>query len=342
MKKRITLHDLAKELSLTPATVSRALNDHPEISAKTKIIVKEAAERLDYNRNNIASSLRSGKTNVIGVMIPTAEHPFFGSVIHGISNIATEHGYDVLIFQSNESYDYEVKGLKTFISARVDGIIASLAKDTLDFSHFVNVKSKNIPIVLFDRVNDDLGIPSVVIDDYRGAYLATEHLIKQGYRRIAHISGPQHIKTFNDRLKGYLGALQANQIKWNPELIFHGNISNESGREGIRALLKLTNPADAVFTVEDTTALGAVKELKDQGIQVPKDFGVFGFCNDLTGDHITPRLSSVDQQTVLMGQESFKLLFSIIKNSHPGLPVSSKVILDPLLVIRESSQKKRL
>lgn len=341
MKKRVTLTDLAKELNLTPATVSRALSDHPEISAKTKEKVKEAAARLDYNRNNVASSLRSGKTHVIGVMIPTAEHNFFGSVIHGISNIATEHGYDVLIYQSNESYDYEVKGLKAFISARVDGIIASIAKDTLDFSHFTNVKNQHIPIVLFDRINDDLGIPSVVVDDYRGAFIATEHLIRQGYKRIAHISGPQHIKTFNDRLKGYMGALQANKVKWDPALIYHGNISNESGKEGISTFLKLPDPADAVFAVEDTTALGAIRELKDQGINVPADFGVFGFCNDGTGEHITPGLSTIDQQTVLMGQEAFKLLYRIIKKSGSERDFKTKIVLEPLPLFRESSLKEK-
>lgn len=340
MKKRITLNDLAKELNITPATVSRALSNHPEISEKTKKVVKEAALRLDYYRNNIASSLRSGKTHVIGVMIPTAEHSFFGSVIHGISNMASEHGFDVLIHQSNESYEYEVKGLKAFISARVDGIIASLAKNTFDFAHFADIKNKNIPIVLFDRINDDLGIPSVVVDDYRGAFVATEHLIKQGYRKIGHISGPQHIKTFNDRLKGFMGALQANKIPWDPALIFPGNISIESGKEGIRNFLQLAEPPDAVFAVEDTTALGALKQLKDSGIKVPEEFGLFGFCNDLVGEHVTPGLSSMDQRTVLMGQEAFKLLYQIINSDGNTGKYKTKVVLDPLSVIRESSLRR--
>jgi LacI family transcriptional regulator len=341
LKKRTTLHDLAKELSITPATVSRALSDHPEISARTKEMVKAAALRLDYNRNNIASSLRSGKTHLIGVMIPTAELNFFGSVIHGISNIASAHGYDVLIHQSNESYDYEVKGIKAFMSARVDGIIASLARDTMDYSHLLNVKDINIPLVLFDRINGDLGIPSVVVDDYRGAYMATEHLIKQGYRRIAHISGPQHLKAFNDRLKGYLGALQANQITWNPDFIYQGNISLASGKEGVRSFMKLAEPPDAVFAVEDTTALGALKELKDQGVKVPEQFGLFGFCNDMVGEHITPSLSTVDQQTVVMGEEAFKLLYNIIHEKENAVSYPQKIVLDPLPVFRESSLKNQ-
>lgn len=339
MKARTTIADIAKELNITPATVSRALSNHPEISAKTKKIVKEAALRLDYDRNKIASSLRSGKTHVIGVLIPSAEHLFFGSVIHGISNLASQNGYDVLIYQSNESYAYEVKGIKTFISARVDGILASISKDTMDYAHFLEAKNKNIPIAFFDRANDDLGIPSVVIDDYQGAFLATEHLIKQGYRRIAHIAGQQHIKAFHDRLKGYKDALQAHQLPFDSSLIYQGDISIEAGKQGIAYLLSLPQAPDAVFAVEDFAALGALKALKDRGIRVPQEFGVFGFCNDLFGEHTMPTLSTIDQQTIRMGQEAFKLIFSIIENGMTEQSNRSKIVLEPIPMIRESSLK---
>jgi len=210
---KATITDIAKELNTTPATVSRALSNHPRISEKTKRSVQETALKLNYKTNRIASSLRSGKTHLIGVIIPSAEINFFGSVVHGIESIANENGYGVLLFQSNEQRDYEEKGLQNFLSARVDGILVSIAKDTIDYSHFREIKSRRVPLVFFDRVNDDLDIDSVVIDDYKGAFLATEHLISQGYTRIAHISGPQHLKNFYDRLKGYMGALQANKIR---------------------------------------------------------------------------------------------------------------------------------
>ncbi|WP_114782638.1 LacI family DNA-binding transcriptional regulator [Botryobacter ruber] len=339
MKRRTTLQDIALDLNLTPATVSRALNNHPEISEKTKKIVEETAVRLNYNRNKIASSLRSGKTYVIGVLIPTAERAFFGSVIHGITNLANENGYDVIIYQSNEKHDYEIKGINAFISARVDGILASLSKDTIDCSHFLNAKEHDIPVVLFDRVNNDLDISSVTVNDFKGAYLATEHLIKQGFKRIAHIAGPQHIKAFNDRLKGYMRALQAHHIKFDPLLVYAGDISLEEGKAGVDYLLNLPAPPDAIFAVEDFAALGALKELKQRGLQIPEAFGIIGFCNDLFGEHTSPALSSIDQQTVIMGQEAFKLIHHIIQQDDAANFPATKVELEPIPFFRKSSSR---
>lgn len=337
-KSSVTLNDIAQELKMTAATVSRALSDHPEISAKTKDVVKEAAIRLNYNPNRIASSLRSGKTHVIGVLIPTAENAFFGSVIHGITNLARKQGYSVLIHECDELHELEVKGIQTFIGARVDGIIVSMSRNTLNYDHFLEVKRRNIPLVFFDRVPEDLGMPTVVIDGYKGAFLATQHLIDQGYRRIAHISGPVFIRTFSDRLNGYLAALKANNIPVNDELIYTGNISIESGMEGTRHLLKLPQPPDAIFAAEDFTALGILKELKNSRIQVPQQFGIFGFCNDMFSEHTTPSLSTMDQQTVLMGQEAFKLLYGIITNDSDVLS-NNRCVIDPIPIFRESSLK---
>lgn len=339
MKKSVTLNDIARELKMTAATVSRALSDHPEISQKTKKIVQEAAQKLNYNSNRIASSLRSGKTNVIGVLIPTAENAFFGSVIHGITNLASKNGYSVLIHECDELYELEVKGIQTFIGARVDGIIVSLSRNTLNYEHFLEVKRRNIPLVFFDRVPDEIDIPSVVIDGYNGAFLATQHLIDQGYKRIAHISGPTYIKTFNDRYQGYLAALRANHIQTDGEIIYTGNISIESGMEGTRHLLQLQNPPDAIFAAEDFTALGALKELKSSKIQVPQQFGVFGFCNDMFSEHTTPSLSTMDQQTVLMGQEAFKLLFDMVKNGISDKANSVRQVIEPKPVFRESTMR---
>ena len=166
MTYKTTIIDIARELNTTPATVSRALSNHPGISEKTKQTVQLTASKLNYKRNRIASSLRSGKTHVIGVIIPSAEINFFGSVVHGIESVANSNGYNVLLFQSNESREFEAKGLETFLTARVDGILVSLAKDTIDYSHFMEIKKRGIPLVFFDRTADDLGIDSVVIDDY--------------------------------------------------------------------------------------------------------------------------------------------------------------------------------
>ncbi|MBF4472410.1 LacI family DNA-binding transcriptional regulator [Flavobacterium sp. HJJ] len=338
MKTKITLNDIAKELGIAPATVSRALSNHPEISASTKKKVKAAAERLDYRPNKIASSLRSGKTKIIGVLIPTAEHLFFGSVIHGISNLASQHGYDVLIYQSNENEEFEKKGIDTFIGARVDGILASISKNTIDFSHFESVKKKNIPIAFFDRTNDDLEISSVCTDDYMGAFMATESLIKSGYQRIAHISGPQQIKAFTERIRGYKAALNEYNINFDQNLIYSGDISIEAGRKGVQYFLELEKKPDAVFATEDFTALGALKELKEREINVPNQFGVMGFCNDLFSEHITPSLSTVDQKTVQMGEEAFNLIYELISKKGEKINLQRR-ILTPALILRQSSNK---
>jgi LacI family transcriptional regulator len=335
--ERITIADIAKELNINAATVSRALNNHPGISGETKQKVTEVAGRLNYKANKIASSLRSGKSHAIGVLIPSVEISFFGSVVHGIEYMANRHGYNVLLYQTNESRDYEVKGIETFLSARVDGILVSIAKETSEYSHFTEIKKRGIPIAFFDRAVDDLGISSVVVNDYKGGFLATEHLIGQGYKRIAHISGPLHIKIFNDRLKGYMGALQANKIKIDFDLIYNGDVSIEAGKTAMQYFLEKENKPDAVFAVEDFTALGAIKELKDRGLKIPEEFGVVGFANELFGEHITPSLTTIDQQTVTMGKESFKLLLNLIMHRGNKDSVPQKIILDTIPVFRKSS-----
>jgi LacI family transcriptional regulator len=337
LKKRTTILDIAKSLNVTAATVSRALNGSAEISEKTKTAVEAEAKRLNYHRNKLASSLRSGRTNIIGVMIPSADNLFFGSVVHGISNVAAEVGYDILIHQSNESQYFEEKGIHAFLGARVDGIVASIAKGTKSYDHFVEAKKRNIPMVLFDRINETLDIPSVVINDFKGAYLATEHLLQQGYTRIAHITGPQQVQAFSERLKGYKAALAKYRIKFDERLIFDGDISIQAGKDGTSYFLQQSSPPDAIFAVEDFTALGVLKKLKEEKIKVPHQVGVFGFCNDLFGEHITPDLSTIDQQTIVMGQEVFKMVFKLID----GKNIDKKIVLEPLPIIRSSSLRKK-
>lgn len=337
MSYKVTIADIARKLNIDPATVSRALRGHPSISDRTKTQVINTAEKLNYNRNNLASSLRSGRTNVIGVIVPSADISFFGSVVHGIEALANEKGYSVLIYQSNEFREYEVKGLTTFLNARVDGILVSIAKDTRDYSHFTNIKKLGIPIVFFDRAKENLGIPSVTVDDCKGAFTATEHLITQGYKRIAHIAGPQHIDAFRNRLKGYMDALKAYKMPIGKGLIYEGDVSIESGRRAIEQLLSAPKPPDAVFAVEDFTALGAMKQLKDMKIKVPKEFGVVGFANELFGEHITPALSTFDQQTVQMGREALGMLLELIEVKGSRRKVKQNIVLDAIPVLRESS-----
>lgn len=341
MHKPTTLSSIADKLKITTATVSRALSDHPKISASTKQSVLKVANQLNYKRNRIASSLRSGKTFTIGVIIPSADTNFFGSVVHGIEKCANEKGYNVLLYQSNETHEHEIKGIETFLAAQVDGILVSVAKDTLDYSFYEELKKKKIPIVFFDRANDNIGISSVVIDDYKGAYIATEHLIKNGYKHIAHVSGPQHVKVFFDRKRGYEDAIKHHHHTLIEDFIYEGNVSIESGKKAMHHFLSLNQKPDAVFAAEDFTALGVMKELKIHNIKIPEEFGVFGFANELFGEHISPTLSTIDQQTVTMGKESFELLLQMIETKNET-SVEKKIVLNPVPILRESSQRKNI
>ena len=340
MPVKVTIREIANKLNLTAATVSRALNHNPRISEHTKKAVFELAEKLNYQRNHLASSLRSGKSLTIGVIIPSAEISFFGSVVHGIESIANSNGYNILLYQSNESPEYEIKAIKSFIGAKVDGILASVSKQTYDFTHFIELESRGIPLVFFDRTKASLDIPYVVVDDLKGGFLATEHLIKQGYKKIAHISGPQHLKIFEDRLQGYLAALKAYNIKLNKEFIYHGNVSIDAGKEACEYFFRLKNKPDAVFAVEDFTALGVIKSAKQMKISIPDELGIIGFANEPFGEHITPSLSTIDQQTIKMGKKAFSLLLDLINDFSSSRLKKTRIVLEPVPHFRESSLSK--
>lgn len=336
-----TIRHIADALKLTPATVSRALHNHPRISTETKRLVLEAAKRMNYRRNKIASSVRTGRSHTIGVIIPSARMNFFGSVVHGIETLASKHGYHTLIYQTEESWQLEVKAIEAFLGARVDGILASLAKEENNSAHFKGLKKMNVPLVLFDRYIESLNIPSVIIDDYRGGFKATEHLIAQGYKRIAHIAGPQFYQTFQNRQKGYLDALRANNIIPEDSLIYSGDLSIESGKKAADYFLGLDNPPDAIFSVEDFSNLGLMKRLKEKNIRIPQDVGIIGFANEDFNEHTTPTLSSIDQQTVQMGREAFRMLLQLIENKTQQT-IPSQVVLEPIPFFRESSQRNGL
>jgi len=336
---KVTLMDIARELNITAATVSRALNDHPAIKDATKKLVKEAAQKLQYQPNKIASSLRLGKSNIIGVIIPSAEINFFGSVIHGIEKVANENNYNVLIYQTNELYEYEKRGVQTFLQSQVDGVLASISKDTINLDHYSEIKKRGVPLVLFDRAIDTLGVSAVVVDDYAGAFAATKHLIQQGCRRIAHIGGQQHVSIFNQRLKGYIDALNVFGIPVDDDLIVYGKVSIDSGRDCMTKLLGLPLIPDAVFAVEDFTALGAMQSIKAANKKIPGDIAIVGFANEPFGEYISPSLSTVNQQTVQMGEEAAKLFFESFNNKNRFDYNPRKLVLQPELICRQSSLK---
>ncbi|RQP16876.1 MAG: LacI family transcriptional regulator [Parapedobacter sp.] len=337
--KKITILDIAKELNITFSTVARALNDHPAISAATKKAVRETADRLGYRPNKVASSLRSGKTKIIGVLVPRLDVSFFSSVVHGIEGVMNENGYTILLYQSQESAKQENKGIDTFLRSRVDGIIASISLETEGTGGYGEVKERGIPLAFFDRAPQALDVPSVTIDDYRGGFMATEHLIKSGYRRIVHINGYRNIHIFNERLRGYLDALKQYGLPVDENLIVKGDFSLEFGRHCVRDLLAKGVEFDAVFTLEDFTAMGVVQELKAAGKRVPKEVGVVGFANEAFTSLVSPTVSTLDQRTVEMGEEVARLFLKLLKKGNYYSHKPEKIILEPELLIRESSSR---
>jgi LacI family transcriptional regulator len=338
LKKKTTIYDIARELNITVSTVSRALNGFSTISDATKKAVAETAERLNYSPNKLASSLKSGRTNTIGVIVPSTEVHFFASVIHSIEHVLKNNGYNILLYQSNESLENEINGVKTLLEAQVDGIIASISLETNDVSHFQEIINQNKPLVLFDRTHADLKAPSVTLDDFKAGYMATKHLIDKGYKKLGFVTTHHQIQIFNDRFKGYQAALKDHQLEYEEKRVIFGGLSIKDGRYGAGKLLRLEDVPDAIIAGDDFTALGVIKKLKETD-NIPPEIGVMGFSNETFSAFITPSLSTIDQKSNKMGTESAHMFLKMI-NGKVTYNKTEHIVLEPLLVERQSTGRK--
>lgn len=337
MKKRsITIKDIAAELGISPSTVSRALKDHFEISQKTIDAVKETAERLNYQPNSLALSLRYSKSHTIGVIVPEIVHFFFSTVISGIEDGAQSRGYNVIITQSNESRVKEISNIQTLYNNRVDGVLMSLSKETKDVSHIEDIIGKGLPIVMFDRVSDELDCSQVTVNDFQGAYNATKHLITKGYKKIAHLAGPSGLNVTNERLSGYKKALTDAGLQVDNNLIILDKYREEDSRKSVFELLKL-HSADALFAFDDLAALESIKAAQQYGKNIPIDFGVVGFCNWQFTSLSNPTISTVEQPGFEMGQKAVELLINQIEEEE-GKETSDRLVLETTLIERMSSR----
>ncbi len=337
-KQKVTIHDIARKLNTTASTVSRALQDHPRISKSMKEAVVELAQKLNYQPNSIASSLRKGRGNTIGIIIPHINRHFFSSVIRGIEDVAYDAGYNVLICQSYDSYEREKAIVETLINGKVDGLMVSLASETLDLKHFHLVQSKGLPLIFFDRVPVNMDVNKVEIDDFAGAFKAVEHLISQGCKRIAHFSGPRHVSIYYNRFEGYKAALLKNNLPFDESLVFDGAITRDTGEEAAIAISKMTPLPDGIFSAGDFSAMGAVLKLKELGYKIPQDIAVIGFANEPYDDILEPNLSSIDQHSIEMGHSVAKLFLEEITDPQ-GIAIPKRIILNPELLIRGSSKR---
>lgn len=335
MKKRTTIYDIANALDITVSTVSRALSNFPGISEGTRKAVVEMAAKLDYRPNKLASALKSGKTFIIGIIVPSIQAHFFASIIHSIEDELKDSGYSIIVYQSSESVSKEIKGVTTLLEAQVDGIMASLALETEDVSHFKEVIKQNKPLIFFDRVDESLNVPTVTLNDFKAGFMAASHLIERGYKKIAFITTNHKIKIFSERLEGYKQALKLNNLPVLEEDIILGGLSIKDGRFGIGKLLRNEVRPDAIIAGDDFTALGAIKKLKEIGL-APPVIGVMGFANEIFSPYVTPSLSTVDQHPNVIGTECAKLFLDMIKQQNPYDQIS-KIVVEPTIVDRQST-----
>jgi LacI family transcriptional regulator len=334
-----TIHDIAKKLKLSASTVSRALQDNPVISEATRTLVKRIAEEMGYRPNILAANLRTRRTNTIGVIVPLINRHFFSSVISGIEEVAYSRGFAVTISQSNDKLEKECKIAHTLFANRVDGIILSIGMETNSYDHIKLFSERNIPIVFFDRIVDEIKAHKIVVDDYGGGYRATQHLISQGAKKIAHIGGPLNLKIYEYRQNGYCEALKEAGLEINESLIINNSLSREDGTKAIEQLMQNSKKPDAVFCANDTTALSVIIYLQQHGIKVPDDVAIVGFSNEPFSEVVTPSISTVKQPGFLMGQKAAQLITEQILNGVTN-PAFKTIVMPTELIIRNSSKRK--
>lgn len=338
MKEKATIYDIAKKLNISAATVSRALNNNPKISEKTRKLVMETAKELDYEQNKLAQALKSGKTKTVGVIVTHIDRSFFATVIRGIDEELSPHGYRIIICQSFDTEEKEIENINTLLNAQVDGILMSISNVSDDFTKVVNkIKEKGVPLIFFDRKKDISGVSTVTINDYEGGYQATKHLIKQGCKHIAHLTGERTLEIYNERHRGYKQALLDYGFKYDTDYVVRARSKIEEGKNAIKKLLKLKTPPDGIFSSSDYVALGALNELKKMGYKIPEDIKIVGFSNAQFTSLMELTMSTVDQSPLEMGKIAARVFLEQEENEG-GIQIEKKVVLPPKLLIRKSSK----
>jgi LacI family transcriptional regulator len=338
----VTIKDIAKALSLSTSTVSRALRDSFEISPETKKLVLEYAEKINYRPNPIAQSLKERKSRAIGVVVSEIANNFFSQAINGIESIAYSRGYHVIITQSHELQEREIENVLHLASRSVDGLLISLSGQTVDVSHLVELHGKGLPIVFFDRITGEIETHKVVSNNYTGAFHATGHLIEQGFKKIAHVTSSPHLSITAERLNGYKAALEKYGMPFEESMVKYCHsmgVNTEEVEDAINALFSSEAKPDAIFVAGDrltTVCFSIIKKLRPQKM----DIGFTGFSNTNLGNLFSPSLTAVRQPAFEIGQVAIELLIQIIESKRPVTQFETRV-LDTQLIIRESSLKKQ-
>jgi LacI family transcriptional regulator len=334
----VTIKDIARELKLSVSTVSRALRGGTEIKKETREMVQALAAKLNYSPNPIALSLKEKKSKVIGVIVPEIATTFGSSTIAGIEEVAYSRGYHVTIFQSHETFEREVINTQLLASRRVDGLVICLSNETNEYKHITDLIEKDIPVVLFDRVTDKIKTHKVVVNDYRGAYLATEHLIKEGFDKIAHVTISKFLSVTQNRLKGYKDALQKYNIPVKEEWILHCNFNPSDIDRAISDLFLAKEKPNAILASVERLVVRCVNVLKEMNLRIPEDVALIGFSDNPLNKFLTPALSSIRQPTFDIGQNAARLLIDLIENKAEDKEFQT-VKLETSLEIMESSRR---
>jgi DNA-binding LacI/PurR family transcriptional regulator len=310
------------------------MRNAPDVNIETRKAVMALSEELNYYPNKLALSLKQKQTHNIGVIVPNLDY-VLATMVRGIDEVALEAGYTVMVCQSNESFGREIVNTRRLLDSLVDGFIVSVSSETKVFDHFRKIQEKQMPMVVFDRVPADLKAPCVRLDNMDGGYQATEHLIEQGYKRIAILAGPKNLGISNSRLEGYLNALKKYKIKPDPDLIIHCDFNQQYAYVATQELLSMKKRPDAIFTISDRMAIGAMLAIKERGLRMPHDIGLVGFNNEPVTSLVTPTISSVDQPAFELGKMAAKLFIETVHNNGDMSQVEE--ILKPKLYVRESS-----
>ena len=339
MFEPVTIKDIAKALGLSTSTVSRALRDTHEISAATKKIVLAYAKEINYQPNPIALSLKERRSRSIGVVVSEVANSYFSQAINGIESIAYDRGYHVILSQTHESFEREIINVQHLASRSVDGLLVSLSSQTKNIDHLTSLHNRGLPMVFFDRVADEINTHKVIANNEKGAYEATEHLIKSGYKRIAHLTSSDFLSISIERLAGYKAALAANNLPLNSAYIKYcpfGGMINEELENAIKELLALPEKPDAIFVAGDRLSIGCLSVFKNLQIKVPEEMAIAGFSNSDVLDLFNPSLTAVRQPAFEIGKLATQMLIKLIEAKYP-VDEFEKQVLDTELFVRQSS-----
>lgn len=340
MKKghQVTMKEIAKKLGVSVSTVSRAMKDSPELHPDTKKRIVEMAKSMNYQYNLLAQSLRISRSKVLGVIVPELTSHFFSSNISGIQDTAYKRGYNIMICQSNESFEQEKANIRTLVSSQVDGLLISLSRETKTYEHLQDIYDRGIPFIMFDRVTEEIPVSKITVDDAHGAYLVVKHLLDQGCRKIAYFSGPEDLYISKKRKEGYLEALAEYGIPEKDSKVFFTDLTPEMNRKVTLEMLESGDLPDAIFAMIDPVAVDVMIVLKEKGIKIPDQIALAGFTNNPTSAVVEPSLTTVSQPGYEMGQLAANHLLDQLEEIVPDDPQS--FVLLTTLVPRNSSKKK--